>query len=69
MAHGTPFTHDPLTRCNWEADSHESEQLIKGTLPDAFGNLKNKYLEKLIHHIRDLPQLPEIDCQLTPDEV
>jgi hypothetical protein len=69
MAHGTPFTHAPLTRCNWEADSHESEQLIEGTLPDAFGNLKNKYLEKLIHHIQDLPQLPEIDCQLTPDEV
>jgi hypothetical protein len=69
MAHGTPCTHAPLTRCNWEADFHESEQLIEGKLPDAFGNLKNKYLEKLIHHIQDLPQLPEIDCQLTPDEV
>jgi hypothetical protein len=69
MAHGTPFTRAPLTCLNWEANSNEAEQLISGQLPDALSNLDNKYLEKLIHHICNMPQLPEIECQLTPEEV
>jgi hypothetical protein len=69
MAQGTPFTQEPLTRLNWEADSLEAEQLIGGDLPEAFNNLGNEHVTKLIHHIRDMPQLPEIECQLTMEEV
>jgi hypothetical protein len=69
MAHGTPFTREPLTCLNWEADSIKAEQLISGQLPETLRNLDNTHLEKLIHHIRDMPQLPEIECQLTPEEV
>jgi hypothetical protein len=69
MAQGTPFTQEPLTRLNWEADSLEAEQLIGGDLPEAFNNLGNEHVTKLIHHIRDMPQIPEIECQLTMEEV
>jgi hypothetical protein len=69
MAQGTPFTQEPLTRLNWEADTLEAEQLIGGELPEAFHDLGNEHVTKLIHHIRDMPQLPEIECQLTMEEV
>jgi hypothetical protein len=69
MAHGTPFTCAPLTCLNWEADSPEAEQLLRGELPCPLVGLENKHLEKMIHHIRDMPQLPEIECQLTAAEV
>lgn len=69
MAQGTPFTRTPLTCLTWEADSYEAEQLISGELPEALLDLDNRHLEKLIRHIRDMPQLPEIECQLTPEEV
>jgi hypothetical protein len=48
----------------------EAEQLIKnGELPSVLRGLENKRLEKILHHIRDMPQLPKIAWQLTPKDV
>jgi hypothetical protein len=62
LAHGTPFTRAPLTCLNWEADSPEAEELVAGKTPEAFTGIDNKYLQDFINYIRDMPQLPEIDC-------
>jgi hypothetical protein len=69
MAHGTPFTQAPLTCLNWEADSPEAEQLINRELPPTLRGLENEHLNKILHYICDMPQLPEIACQLTTEEV
>jgi ribonuclease HI len=69
LAHGTPFTCEPLIKLNWEANSKEADMLINGEMPEAFDQITNKYTRNLLEYIRNMPQLPEIDCQFTPDEV
>lgn len=69
MAHGTPFTQTPLTKLNWSADSEEAEKLIKGETVQLFTLESKKHLQDLVNFIRDMPQLPEINCQLTSKEV
>jgi ribonuclease HI len=69
MAHGTPFTLDPLSRINWEADSDEAEALINGEIHPNLGTITNSYVRRLLNYICKMPKLPLVDCQLSIEEV
>jgi hypothetical protein len=69
MAHGTPFTRDPLSRVNWEADSDKAEALINGEIHPNLDTITNSYIQKLLNYICKMPKLPLVDCQLSAEEV
>jgi hypothetical protein len=68
QAHGTPFTVEPLDKLDWSACSNESESLLKGQIPQEIQS-PNKYAMKILKHIAEKPQLPEIDTYLSPEDV
>jgi hypothetical protein len=68
QAHGTPFTVEPLTKINWEADSIEAKEILEGSIPMSLIN-GDEYTMKILSYIAKREQLPEIDTYITPTQI
>jgi hypothetical protein len=68
QAHGTPFTIDPLNKLDWNASSTEAETLLNGQVPVEFNKI-DPFAMKILEHIANREQLPEIDTYMSPEDV
>jgi hypothetical protein len=68
QAKGTPFTEKPLSYINWQANSTEAKDILKGAIPLSFLN-GNPYVEQILRYMAERKNLPEIDTYITPDHV
>jgi hypothetical protein len=68
QAHGTPFTHHPLDKLDWSAESLEATEVLRGAIPVSILS-NNTHANKIIQYIANREQLPEIDTYITPEQV
>jgi hypothetical protein len=63
-----PFTVEPLNQIQWQADSVEAKEQIKGSIPLKFVT-DNAQVENILKYIAYRKNLPEIDTYITKDQV
>jgi hypothetical protein len=68
QAQGTPFTTEPLTDINWQANSIEAKEIINGAVPTKF-IIDNPRVRNILRYLADRKHLPEIDTHVTAEQV
>jgi hypothetical protein len=68
QADGTPFTKLPLTSINWQADTIEAQEILRGSIPTSILT-ENQYVTKILQYIANRTDLPQIDTWISPEQV